>query len=120
MPLAVGLKDLMVDAGTAVIDEMSLHDDAPGSTGVNEISGGSPAYARQPCAFDPSAGGSSALAAAVSFDVPPATTVRYLGLWTAAGSVYRGYYDVADEAYAAQGTYEVGAGTIDLNAVASA
>jgi hypothetical protein len=120
MPYTDGAKNLMLDALVAVVDLMSLHDDAPGSTGTNEISGGAPAYARQGCAFDPASGGSAALSAAVTFDVPASTTVQYIGLWTTAGSVFRGYYQVADEAYASQGTYEVGSGSMDLNAVASA
>ncbi len=120
MPFTAGFKNLMLDAGIAVLDEMSLHDDAPGSTGANEITGGDPAYARQSCAFDAASGGSSALSASVSFDIPAATTVKYVGLWTSSGAVFRGYYEVAEEAYAAQGVYVVEAGTVDLNAVASA
>jgi hypothetical protein len=120
MPLTEGAKDLMLDALAAVVDEMSLHDDSPGSTGTNEITGGTPAYARQACAFDAASGGSIALSGPETFDIPASTTVKYIGLWTAAGPVFRGYYQVADEAYAAQGTYQVASGTVDLNAVASA
>lgn len=120
MPLTDDAKNLMLDALTAVVDLMSLHDGDPGSTGANEVTGGTPAYARQACAFDAAAAGSAALSAAVTFDIPASTTVAYIGLWTTAGPVFRGYYQVAAEAYAAQGTYEVEAGTIDLNAVASA
>jgi hypothetical protein len=120
MPFTDSAKNLMLDELTAVIDEMSLHDDAPGSTGANELTGGSPAYARQAVTWDPAAGGSAALAAAVTFDVPAATTVRYIGLWTSSPEAFRGFYECAAEAYAAQGTHEVSAGAIDLNAVASA
>lgn len=120
MPLTEGSKNLMLDALSAVVDEMSLHDDVPGSTGANEIAGGAPAYARQACAFEPASGGSMALSASVSFDVPASTTVAYLGFWENGTATFRGYYQVAAEAYAAQGVYEVASGAIDLNAVASA
>lgn len=60
---------------------LSLHT-AYSSTGTNEVSGGSPAYARKAAVWNAAASAQKALNAAVTFDVP-ATTVRWVGMWTA-------------------------------------
>lgn len=85
----------------------SLHNGNPGTTGANEISGGSPAYARKATTFNAASAGSRALNADVTFDVP-AITVQYVCFWTAvtAGTFY-GCHDVTDETYAAQGQYKL-------------
>lgn len=60
---------------------ISLHTSNPGSTGANELSGGSPAYARREGTWSaPSDGSVSAVA---DFDVP-AATITHIGLWSAA------------------------------------
>lgn len=118
MPLTVGSKNLMLDALAAVVDRISAHTDAPGSTGANEVTGGT--YARQAITWDAASGGAINLAAGVSFNVPAATTVTHLGFWTNSGAVFRGFYDIPDEAFASGGVLEVPAGAIDLNAIASA
>lgn len=86
----------------------SLHSAAPGDTGANEISGGSPAYARKAVTIGTStSGGPRALSADVTFDVP-AVTVAYVGFWTAlTGGTFVGYHDVTDETFAAQGQYKL-------------
>lgn len=71
-----------------VVDRLSLHT-AYSATGANEVTGGSPAYARQTVTFNAAASRQRALAANATFDVP-ATTVRFVGRWTNAGSVFRG------------------------------
>lgn len=64
----------------------SLHSGYPGTTQANEISGGSPAYARKALTFG-SAGTPSAgikvTNADATFDVPAGTTVRWIGYSTA-------------------------------------
>lgn len=86
MSLTVAAKNTMLNALT--IDTCSLHTAFPGLTGANEVSGGSPAYARKAASFAAAAGGSRALSAAVTFDVP-ATTVRWFGFWSS--GVFVGY-----------------------------
>jgi hypothetical protein len=76
----------MLDAIT--VDRVSLHT-AYSSTGANEVTGGSPAYARQTVTFAAASGRSRALSADATFDVP-ATTVQFIGRWTNAGAVFRG------------------------------
>lgn len=86
MSLTIAAKNTMLNALT--VDTASLHTAFPGLTGANEVSGGTPAYARKAVTFGAAAGGSRALSAAVSFDVP-ATTVRWFGFWVS--GTYVGY-----------------------------
>lgn len=86
MSLVTTAKNTMLDALT--VDTLSLHSGFPGLTGANEISGGAPAYARKAVTFAAASGGSRATSATVTFDVP-ATTVRWVGLWS--GATYMGY-----------------------------
>lgn len=86
MSLTVASKNTMLNALT--IDSASLHTAFPGLTGANEVTGGTPAYARKTVSFAAAAGGSRALSAAVTFDVP-ATTVRWFGFWSS--GTYVGY-----------------------------
>lgn len=64
------------------IDAASAHTAFPGSTGANEVTGGSPAYARKAVTLAAAAGGSRGTSASVTFDVP-ACTVGWLGFWKA-------------------------------------
>lgn len=61
----------------------SLHTDYPGTTQANEVTGGSPAYARKSVTFASAASGSKASNNAQTFDVPAGTTVRWIGGSTA-------------------------------------
>lgn len=79
-------KGLMLDA----LDESistgnlfgSLHT-AYSTTGTNEVTGGSPAYARKALTWSAASAGSKALAATLpTWDVPAATTVMWIGFWT--------------------------------------
>ncbi|MCK9921597.1 hypothetical protein MXD61_06790 [Frankia sp. AgPm24] len=60
----------------------SLHS-AYSATGTNELTGGSPAYARQAIAWDAASGGVVSLTGTESFNVPAGATVAWLGLWSA-------------------------------------
>jgi hypothetical protein len=80
-------KALMLDA----LDESistgmkfgSLHT-AYSATGTNEVTGGSPAYARKALTWSAASSGSKALAATLpTWDVPAATTVGWIGVWDA-------------------------------------
>lgn len=79
----------MLDAVT--LDLASLHT-AYSASGANEVTGGSPAYAKK--AITMAAAGSRARANGTNpvFDVPAAATVRFIGLWTNAGTVFRGMF----------------------------
>lgn len=103
MVYSTNAKNLMLDhlaAGTVSggqITHVSLHDGDPGDSGANEISGGSPAYARIAIAHGTGAAGGSIShdGADPVFDVPAGTTVLYVGFWSAitAGTFY-GYIPI--------------------------
>lgn len=92
----------------------------PGATGVvNEVTGGSPAYARKAITWASATSAtpsSKALTATFPvFDIPASTTVAFIGIWTlASGGTYGGCWDVTDEVFAGQGTYTLTAGAITL------
>lgn len=65
--------------GTLQPDFASLHAGFPGTTGANEVTGGS--YARQSIAFGVSSGGIRAQIGAEVFSVPASSTVRWVGYW---------------------------------------
>lgn len=78
----------MLDAIT--YDLASLHT-AYSATGANEVTGGTPAYARKAITLGAAASRAKAATTQPVFDVP-ATTVRFIGLWTNAGTVFRGMF----------------------------
>lgn len=70
----------MLDALT--VDLISLHDGYPGTDGLsNELSGGSPAYARAAATVNAASGRSRALDADVELDVPAGAGVLFIGFW---------------------------------------
>ena len=79
----------MLDAIT--YDLASLHT-AYSATGANEVTGGSPAYARKAITVAAASGRARAASSQPVFDVPAAATVRFIGLWTNAGAVFRGMF----------------------------
>jgi hypothetical protein len=84
--LSTAAKNTMLDA----LDEAqaagakfaSLHS-AYSATGTNELSGGTPAYARKAATWDAAASGSKAINGTIVFDVAAAAVVRFVGFWTA-------------------------------------
>jgi hypothetical protein len=62
---------------------LSLHTGYPGLTQANEVTGGTPAYARKGVTWASAAAGSKASSNAQVFDVPAATTVAWVGYSTA-------------------------------------
>lgn len=97
------------DGATAAITAVSLHSADPGTTGTSELTGGSPAYARQTPSYGAASGGVAAMSGDLTFDVPAGSTVAWVGFW--AGATFAGKVDVTDEAYGAQGTYIVDSAT---------
>jgi hypothetical protein len=79
----------MLDAIT--LDSCSLHT-AYSATGANEVTGGSPAYARKAITMGAAASRVRTNSSSPVFDVPTGTTVRFIGLWTAAGPTFRGMF----------------------------
>ncbi len=108
-------KNVSLDGLGAVAVYASLHTADPGTTGASEVSGGSPAYARKSITWSAASAGSKALSNTPTFDVPAGTTVAYVGLFSAStGGTYYGHWDVTDEVYAGQGTYQITSGSVSL------
>jgi len=80
--LTDGAKNAMLDTLGGRNGFLSLHSGFPGTTGANELAGGSPAYARKAHTWNAAAGGVLDDSNAPVFDVPASTTVQYSGLWS--------------------------------------
>lgn len=117
MPYSILGKNLMLNALGAAAIYVSLHSADPGESGTNELSGGSPAYARKSITWNAASGGSMDDSNVPVFDVPASSTVSYVGFWSAltTGTFY-GSANVTDEVFSAQGTYTLTDADLDLNA----
>lgn len=81
-----GLDALNGGTFSSIIGYASLHA-AYSATGANELTGGSPAYAREALTWSASSGGTKSTASvAGTFNVPAPGTVAYVGLWSASTS----------------------------------
>lgn len=107
MALTTDGQNLMLDAlGTASAYVGLLN------SGV-ELSGGSPAYARQAVAFDAAASGSMDMTGTETFDIPSGSTVNQVGLYSASsGGTLYGTASLTSEVYGGQGLYNLTALTV--------
>ena len=103
-------KNLMLVAEAGVALRMALL-----NAGSVELSGGSPAYARKPVAWNAPATGAMAMTSAVVFDVPAGGVVANIRLYNVAGDTQYGDFPVTNETFAGQGTYTLSTFTLDLN-----
>lgn len=100
------MRQTVANGYTAAALYGSLHSADPGTTGTNEISGGSPAYARKSLAW--TAGSTGTATASAVFDVPAATTPSFTGIFSAASAgTFRDKADITDQAFSSQGTLTV-------------
>lgn len=110
-------KNTVLGSGLPSTLYAALHSGAPGADGsANELTGGTPAYARKAVTMAAAAGGARAISAGVTLDVPAGSTVAYASLWTAltAGTCVA-TDDVTSETYTGQGTYNLTAFTVTLS-----
>lgn len=102
MGLTVVERNAMLDART--FNGLSLHTADPGTTGANEVSGGT--YARATgLIFGAANNGRRTCTTQPTFAVPAGTTVAFIGLWD--GSTFKGSYNATDEVFASAGTYTI-------------
>jgi len=95
MPLTDAARNASLDGIRAVATHISLHTANPSTTGANEITGGTPAYARKPITWTAAAAGVTDNNAALDFDVPAGATVTFFGLWTAiTAGTFLGWFPV--------------------------
>ena len=108
-------KQVMLEAFTADAAYTSLHSALPDDSGSDEISGGLPAYTRQPVewgAFDTVDSIPSAVD--LEWDIPPGTDITHLGYWTAPnGGVFLGWRPLSDpESFTGQGFHTIPSGSL--------
>lgn len=96
MPLTDSGKNALVSGGLGnAVTHVSLHSGDPSTTGANEVTGGSPAYARIAVTWNAASAGTRTNTGALTFDVPASTTVYHIGLWSAITSgTFYGYFPV--------------------------
>ena len=113
-------KNSMLTALGAIATYASLHSGDPSTTGANELTGGTPAYARQPVTFGSASGGEMAESNQPVFDVP-AGFVLYVGYWTAvSGGTFlgSGLFSPAPDEFTEQGLFKITSSVLDLNSLA--
>ena len=98
MPLStLSADNLLAYWGTTYGKYASLHS-AYSSSGANELSGGSPAYARQAVSWGTPASNSMALAGTpYSFNVPASSTAAFAGYWDSlTGGNFQGMFPLGN------------------------
>jgi hypothetical protein len=84
--LSSAAKNLMLDAldesAASGMKFASLHS-AYSATGLNELTGGSPAYARKAAAWGAAAAGVKTTTGTIVFDVGGGSSIRFVGFWDA-------------------------------------
>lgn len=110
-------KNVMLDALGAVCTRVALHTGDPGGANqaLLEVTGGSPAYARQAITWNAATGGAMDDSNVPVFDVPAGTTVSWISFWNTAGTVRYAKKDVTDEVFGGQGTYTLTDADFDIN-----
>jgi len=117
MPYSTLGKNAMLNALGALAVFVSLHSADPGESGTNELTGGSPTYARKAITWNAAASGSMDDSNVPVFDVPAAGVVLYVGFWSlVTGGVFYGAALVTQETFGAQGTYTLTDADLNLNA----
>ena len=102
MAMTEAFRNLMLEEGSSYITHIGMFSSA------SEISGGSPAYARQEITWAAASTGAIRPSADLTFDIPSSTTVDGWRGFTAltSGTNYGGA-DLTAEAFAGQGEYKL-------------
>lgn len=104
MALTNAAKEAAALAITGLGNSISLHTADPGTTGANEVTGGSPAYARKTTTWAGGAVDGAVPGSPVVFDVP-AGTYTHIGQWN--GSTFVGGYALSSSTGALPGQQTV-------------
>lgn len=96
MPLNDNGKNAMLEGGLGnAAAYASLHTGDPSTTGANELTGGSPAYARKAITWNTASGGTRTNNGAITFDVGAGNTIYHIGLFSAVTSgTFYGYFPI--------------------------
>ena len=105
MPYTTAALTVKVNAIAAAYPYISAHTADPGSSGANEVSGGS--YARQLTTFAAATGSGPVTRTGTQVTIPMpsgATTVTHYGQWSAvSGGTFGGSVDCTDQAFSSGG-----------------
>lgn len=100
-------KEALASAYTALGSWISFHTGDPGTTGANEATGGSPAYARKQTTWTGGASDGASAGSAVTADLP-AGTYAWIGLWSSSsGGTFIDKSAIPSTVLAAQGQITV-------------
>jgi hypothetical protein len=84
MAIAVTVtQESLAGSYAALATHASLHTADPGTTGANEVTGGSPAYARVAITWTAGASDGVYTTNTLTFNLPASTAVTHVGLWSA-------------------------------------
>lgn len=101
-----------LDGMAAVVAEVSLHSADPGTSGTDEVTGGS--YERQVPTFNAATSASVAIDSILTFEVPGGgTVVSWVGLWDAADVFLGGIQLNTSETFEGDGQFAVTSLTIN-------
>lgn len=116
MGLSTAGKNKAAEGAVSSVTHASLHTADPAGSGANEVTGGSPAYARKAVSFGSGSSGTVTTSGSVTFDIPASTTVSHFGLWGAstAGTFYGGGALSASETFGGQGTYALSSCSVSI------
>lgn len=107
MPIAgTALKNTLATSYGTASTHVALFTASPGTppAAANEVTGGSPAYARKPITFGAASGG--VITGVVTFDVPAGTTVTFAGVCSSiSGASVLDFAAVTSQNFATQGQY---------------
>ena len=120
MALSTAGRNAAVDGLATAATTVSLHTADPGLIGANEVTGGTPAYARKTITWAAASAGARAMSGTVLFDVPAGVTVSHFGLWNGTtflgGDVLRdGSNNPQTSTFSGQGTYTLNTATLTIN-----
>lgn len=103
MAMTTGYLNSIADDGGALITHIGLVDE-----GGTELSGGSPAYARQAVTWTSATGGLIRPDANLDFDIPAGDTVAgWRGYSASSGGTNYGGEDLSPESFISQGSYRL-------------
>ena len=105
-------KNLMLTGFTGTATYVSLHTADPSPNGANEVTGGT--YGRIAASWGSPSNGSVTNSGDIVFNVPAATTIKFIGYWSAStnGTFYGSRALDTNQTFATAGTYTIATGNL--------
>jgi hypothetical protein len=101
-------KDALANAYAAAAPHLAGFTADPGATGAatNELTGGSPAYARKALGWTTASGGTGQVSGSATLDVPAGSTLAFIAVCNtnvAGAATVRDTFDLTDQPFVSQG-----------------